>query len=83
MREKLKRLLPVRSDFSGQDRIIVEQATRWRSDARFLALLISSHLKFDFMRKNRRVEPIAGTSAYNDAAGRLRANPHHAVNILA
>ena len=42
MREKINRLLPVRSVFVGQERALIDQIPRWRSDARFLAMLISS-----------------------------------------
>lgn len=83
MREKLSRLLPVRSVFFGQERALIDQTPRWRSDARFLAMLISSHLNFDFMRKSRRIEPIKGTSAYNTTADRSHPSQSHAVNILA
>lgn len=83
MREKINRLLPVRSMFVGQERALIDQIPRWRSDARFLAMLISSHLNFNFTRKNRRIEPIEGTNAYGTTAGQSQPSPRHAVDILA
>ena len=83
MREKINRLLPVRSVFVGQERALIDQIPRWRSDARFLAMLISSHLNFNFMRKKRRIEPIEGTRAYSTTASRSQPNHRHSVDILA
>jgi len=83
MREKISRLLPVRSVFVGQERALIYQIPRWRSDARFLAMLISSHLNYSFMQKNRRIEPIEGTTAYITTASRSQPSQRHAVDILA
>lgn len=83
MREKIDRLLPVRSMFVGQERALIDQIPRWRSDARFLAMLISSHLNFNFMRKNRRIEPFKGTNAYSIVADQSQPIQRHAVDIRA
>ena len=47
------------------------------------AMLISSHLNFNFMRKKRRIEPIEGTRAYSTTASRSQPNQRHSVDILA
>jgi hypothetical protein len=83
MREEINRLLPMRSEFVRPERALIDQIPRWRSDARFLAMLISSHLNFNFMRKNRRNEPNKGTSAYSITASRSQPSKHHVVDILA
>ena len=83
MRECTERLLPVRSGFDGQDRDVVDHAPRGRIDARFLASLISNHLNLDFVRKNRRVDPIKGSHAYGDALCRKKPTEHPVTNILA
>ena len=83
MRQSTKRLLPVRSGFDGQERDIVDHTPRGRIDARFLASLISNHLNFDFMRKNRRIEPVNGASAYSAANGRVKPANSSALDILA
>ena len=80
MRDRLKRLVPVLSASIGQDRDILDPGPRWRIDARFLALLISNHLNFDFIRKNRRVEPEKGVNAYSAAHGRVKQGPIKAGN---
>lgn len=83
MGDGITQMLPIRSEPDDQDRGVIDHIPRCQIDARFVASLISHHYNFELMRKNQRIEPGKGSTAYGTTSCRKKPAKPPVMNVTA